>query len=233
MNLFTLYNQGLNRFTSNFCSWYNIFHVIQIQWGLKFSNDYIIKAAKEAEKEWVYSVTTGALFNSMYNFFVQEIKAKVNVDVNVVTKSVQSDSFETLLKEWYAFWIWLRFAWMWWRGARKDQKVMIEEAMASTQNLSQYGHALTYFYSKVTKKYYILDSLKTSRKPVEMSLEALRAANNNSIFFTNARTLVLEDQRLDYYLKLFRDGWKVEMESLSTSDLKAAEKALQLRTMKY
>jgi hypothetical protein len=82
---------------------------------------------------------------------------------------------------------------------------MIEEALADTSKYSKYGHALTYFYSKVTNKYYILDSLKTSRKPVEMDIEVLKKAVDNQIFFKNARTLYLEDRLLDKYLKMFRD----------------------------
>jgi hypothetical protein len=66
---------------------------------LKFDNDFIIATAKESEKAEVYSVTKGAYFNSMYNFFIQKIKEKYNIEVNVLTKTVYSKDFERLLKE--------------------------------------------------------------------------------------------------------------------------------------
>jgi len=227
--LFELYNQGLSKITANFCSGYNIFHVIQIQWDIKVANDYIVETAKRAANVWIYSITEWARFSSMYRFFTKEIKKEFNIDLSVITKDVNSKEFEKLLKEWYAFWIWLKYAWLWWRGARKDQKVLIEEALKSKGSI--YGHALTYFYSKVTKKFYIIDSLKSSRKPVEMSLIVFRTAVKNGIFFSNARSLYMKDRLLDKYLKTYRDWITIYgIENLPLKDRKAIERASRLRT---
>lgn len=227
--LFRLYNQNLEKFTSNFCSWYNIFHIIQIQWRIQVDNDYIVKTSELAEKEWVYNKNKWATFSSMYKFFERAIKKYYDIEVETKTYSAYSDKFERMLKDWYAFWIGLKYWWRFWRNARKDQKLTILEARQNSEDFEVYGHALTYYYSKRLNKYYIIDSLWTSRKAVEMDIEVLREAIDNKLFFINARTLKLKDELLDLYLKFFKNWWKIDrIEDYSKLHIRAIEKAIKL-----
>jgi hypothetical protein len=101
--MFTFYNQNLERFTRNGCSVYTLFTIIQIQWGIKVTNDFIIQALQEAEKDKAFYETWGAYFGKIYNWFASAILRKANVKVKVRTVNILSDEFETLYNLDYAF----------------------------------------------------------------------------------------------------------------------------------
>jgi hypothetical protein len=66
-----------------------------------------------------------------------------------------------------------------------------------------------------------------------MDLEVLREAVRKWIYYQNARTLVLKNQRLDYWLRFFKRRWVIkDVESLSKADRKEHDRALKLRVFK-
>jgi len=226
INLFKIYNQGLEYFTRNWCSVYTLFHIVQIQWGIKVSNTFIIQTLKLAEVDKAWYEAWGAYFAKIYNWFVWAVFKKTWVKLIVRTVDIRSKEFEELYELWYFFWLGLKYAWLWYRGARKDWIITAEEANKDTSGYWVYGHNHTF------GKELLIDSLKWV-EPTKMTLEVLREAVNNWIYYPNARTLVMEDRLLDYYLKFFQKGWVIKkVEDLETADRRAVDKALKLRTMK-
>jgi len=230
--LFTLYNQWLEYFTRNACSIYIWFHIFQVMFWIRVNNEYLVAASREAEKDEAWWSWWWTYADTIANWFVREIYERFNVISYIRIHSWYSDKFEKNLKDWYAYGIWLKYAWRLYRKIKEDNTIKITELDVDLKGHPVYWHFLTYFYSKITNKFYILDSLKHSRKPIEMDIEVFRKWIDKWIFFINCRTIELENTRLDYYLKFFRDWWVIKnMEELSILERMAADKALELRSL--
>lgn len=230
-NFFQWYNQGLEYFSRNWCSVYTLFMIIQLQWGIKYKNEFIIKTLKEAEKDKTFFSTRGAYFQVIYDWFIKAIFNYTEIKVRVRTVNIMSKEFEDLYNMNYAFWLWLKYAWLWYRSSRKDWTITIEEVKNfNWTRVYWHNHA---FY-KTKKGWVIFDSLKTvTWKPIFMSLEVLREAVKKWIYYSNARTLVLEDQRLDKRLRFFKKGGKInDITKLPKIQQKAIERSLKLRVFK-
>ena len=223
--LIKFYDQTLEYFTRNWCWIYTLFNIIQIQWGVQVDNKFIIETLKLAETEKAWYQTWGAYFQKLYNWFVLKIYERTKLKVNVRTVNIMSDEFEELVNKWYAFGLWLKFAWSWYRTARKDWKITVWETLIDTAQYTPYGHNHTFF------KWVIKDSL--FEEVIKMDLETLRSAVKNWIYYSNARTLILEDQLLDSYLKKYQK-WEVinDIELLPKSHQKAIARASKLRVFK-
>lgn len=233
IRLFTLYNQWLEYFTRNACSIYVLFHIIQVQWWIVFTNDFIVNTAEQAQEDKVWYEAWWTYYERIFDWFILQVNIFYNIAVNIKTYKSDSEKFEYLLRNWYAFWIWLKYAATFYKNIRADQIITMEEMQKDMSDSLIMWHALTYFYSEVTSKFYILDSLNSSRKPIEMSLEVFKEGVKNDIFFTNSRTIILEDLELDHYLRFFRTWGRIEnMDLLPPKERKAADLALKLRIKK-
>jgi len=221
------YNQSLERFTRNGCSIYTLYMIIQIQWGIIVDNEFIKSTLRKAEEQKVWYESWGAYFNKIYKWFSQAIYNRTKVIVTVKAVNIYSKEFEDLYNQWNAFWLWLLYAWLWYRKAREDG-IITEKEINEFQKWAEYWHNHTYF------KGLIVDSLWTvSWKPIKMSLENLRKAVDKGLYYPTARTLVMKDKLLEKYLKMYQTGWKIDViENLPKEDQIALSRASKLRVFK-
>ena len=211
--------------------------IVQIQWAIRFENEYLVATAKKAERDKVWSETWGAHFNVIYQWFVDQILIFYNISVNVKTVDIMSDEFEELYNKNYAFWLWILYAWNTYRKLREDWVIEIHEVKdIDTSDLTIYWHNHVYYKSqkKWDNTWVIYDTLKTLEGvPIKMTIEALREWVKSWIYYRNARTLVLEDQLLDKHLRYFKKWIKVyDIENLSKEEQEAISLASKLRNIK-
>ena len=226
-SLIKFYNQSLERFTRNGCSIYTLYMIIQIQWGIIVDNEFIKSTLRKAEEQKVWYESWGAYFNKIYKWFSQAIYNRTKVIVTVKAVNIYSKEFEDLYNQWNAFWLWLLYAWLWYKKAREDW-IITEQEISEFEDWAVYWHNHTYF------KWLIVDSLwSVSWKPIKMSLENLKKAVDKGLYYPTARTLVMKDKLLEKYLKMYQIGWKVEeLEKLPMDHQKAISKASRLRVFK-
>lgn len=228
-----LYNQNLDRFTRNWCSVYTLMYIIRIQWGLHVTNQYIIDVLKQAEKDKVWWETWWAYFRIIYNWFTGYFYNKFRAEISVETIDYMSDEFEEMLKDWHAFGLWLLYAGRWYKNAREDWDITMDEILEfKAEEHARYWHNHVYMYSPVKKTYYIIETLwSAADKTIEMSLEEFRAAVKKGIYYPTVRTLVMKDKLLEKYLKKYQRNETVnDIEQLPEADIKAIEKASRMRT---
>lgn len=226
------YNQNKEYYTRSGCSIYTLFNILQIQYWIKVKNSFIIKVLRSAEKDKVWYESWWAYFWKIYNWFVVEIFKMYEVEVKVISLDIRSKKFEKLYNDWYAFWLWLKYAWLWYRKARRDWIITSKEISTFTSwRIAWHNHT---YIKAVTGEWIIIDSLWTvSWKIVRMSLKNLRKAVDKWLYYPTCRILVMKNKRLKYYLKFFQRGGKIDsMEGLSRKNFKLAEKALKLRMVK-
>ena len=226
-SLIKFYNQSLERFTRNGCSIYTLYMIIQIQWGIIVDNEFIKSTLRKAEEQKVWYESWGAYFNKIYKWFSQAIYNRTKVIVTVKALDIRSKEFEEMYNDWYAFGLWLKYAWLWYKKAREDW-IITEQEISEFEDWAVYWHNHTYF------KWLIVDSLwSVSWKPIKMSLENLKKAVDKGLYYPTARTLVMKDKLLEKYLKMYQIGWKVEeLEKLPMDHQKAISKASRLRVFK-
>ncbi len=224
---FKWYNQNLERYSRSGCSVYTLFNIIQLQWGIKYTNDFIIETLKIAEKDKAFFETWWAYFDIIYNWFSTKIFEYTWLKTKIRVVNINNDDFEDLLEKGYYFWLWLLNAWLWYRKAREDW--IIDEKDFIIDKGSTFWHNHTYW--KLGNKYAIFDSLwSVWAKPIYMDLKTLRELVNKWIYYANARTIVLEDQRLDNRLRFFKTWWVVkDITKENKVNQKAIERALKLR----
>jgi len=223
--LIKYYNQWLDYFTRNACSIYTLFMIIQIQWWIRVDNSFIVATAKKAEIDKVWRETWWAYFKKVYQWFSDNIYERTQVKIKVIAVDIRSDEFEEILNRWYAFWLWLKYAWRWYRKVRADWVITEEESDVDIKDFSLYGHNHTYF------KWLLIDSLGSlSGSSIRMNLKALRKAVNAGIYYPTARTLVMEDKLLEKWLKKLQRWEKiVKVTLLPKEEFKAFERASKLR----
>ena len=225
--LFTFYNQNIDYFSRNGCSLYTLFHIIQIQWGIKVDNSFILLTLQKAEKDKVFFSAWGAYFSKIYKWFSQAIYLRTKVVVTVKALDIRSKEFEDMYNEWYAFGLWLKYAWLWYKRAREDW--VIDET-----EINEFEKWPVYWHNHVWFKGLIVDSLwSVSWKPIKLSLENLRKAVDKGLYYPTARTLVMKDKLLEKYLKMYQRKEKVKnIEELPKSHQKAIARASKLRVFK-
>jgi len=234
--IFKWYNQGLERYTRNACSLYSLFMIVQLQWWINFSNEYIVKACHEAEKDKAWYETWWAYFDKVYKWFVWKIYTIFNIEVKVITVDILSDEFEALYDKKYAFGLWLMYTGSLYRSLRADWKIELHEVTdIDLDNYYKGWHNHVFTKAKESMHtWIILDSLKwISGKPILMSLETLRASVRAWIYYRNARTLYMKDRLLDKHLKYYQKGIKIDdIENLSKKEQQAIARASKLRIFK-
>jgi len=224
--MFKYYNQSKQYFTRNWCSIYTLFNILQLNWWIKVEDQFIIDTLVKAEKDKAWYEAWWAYFSKIYSWFTDKIKLRTWVTVKIKTVSIDSEDFENLVNNWYAFGLWLKKAWRWYSAAIRDW--IINEEDINWDYWVDYAHNHTYY------KWAILDSLwKVGQKPIKMSLETLRKLVQEWVYYLNARTLYMEDVRLDKYLKMYRDWIVIEnVESLPKAHRVALDRASKLRIFK-
>jgi len=231
--LFILYNQWLEYFTRNACSIYVWFHIFQIMFSIQATNEYIIATSHKAEKDKAWWNLWWTFADTIANWFKKAIYEKFNLSVDILIHKWTSDIFEKNLKNWYAYGIWLKYAGRLYSKIKEDNLISIDELDVDLKDHKIVWHFLTYFYSKKTKKYYILDSLNSSRKAIEMDISVFREWIDKWIFFLNCRTIEIKDKLVDYYLKVLKTWFIVyNVESLDKKNRLALDKAIRLRHLK-
>lgn len=228
-----LYNQNLDEFTRNWCSVYTLMYILRIQWGLVVDNKYIIEVLKQAERDKVWGETWWAYFRIIYNWFTGWFYKQFNTTIEVKAFDVNSNDFEKLLREWYAFGLWLLYAWRWYKNARADWDISMDEILEFKKDENSiYWHNHVYMYSPVKNKFYIIETLWSAKdKTIEMSIEELRAAVKKWIYYPTARTLVMKDRLLKKYLKMYQNNESIDdITKLPKEDFEALQKASKMRT---
>jgi hypothetical protein len=230
--MFKWYDQNKEYFTRNWCSIYGLFNILQLQWWIQVEDKFIVKTLKKAEQDKVWNQSWGSYFSIIYNWFVEQILIRTWLVVQVRTVNILSDDFEELYYKDYWFGLWLKIAWRWYNNASKDWKIDFKETDISIADYTELWHH--HIYGKAKHSWVILDSLwSTVWRPIKMDLEVLREAVRKWIYYQNARTLVLKNQRLDYWLRFFKRRWVIkDVESLSKADRKEHDRALKLRVFK-
>jgi len=222
--MFKYYNQLLEYYTRSGCSLYTLYNILQIQYWIQVDNKFIKATLKKAEKDKVRYESYWAYFAEIYQWFCDEVYYKTKVKIRIKAVDIRSKEFETLLNSWYAFWLWLKHSWLWYRNARKD-KVINDNDLKNFEAWAELWHNHTYY------KGIIIDSLLDNT--LKMDLNILRRAVNMGIYYSTCRTLYLEDKLLEKHLKLFQQWVVVEnVELLSKKEQKAIEKASRLRVFK-
>jgi len=229
---FIIYNQTLEKLTWASCSLYVWAHIFQIQYWITIENKVLVAATKKAKEDKVL-FSWGAYADTISKWVKKTIYDTYKIELDLITISWYSKQFETMLKNWNAFWIGLKFAGRFYRDMNEDLIITTKEITRDTSTHTVIWHFLTYFYSPTAKKYYILDSLWKNRKPIEMDIEVFRKWIDNKVFFINCRTMTIKDQRLDYWLRFFKRRWTIKnVESLSKEDRVAHDRSLKLRVFK-
>lgn len=225
----TIYNQQLERYTRNWCTVYTLFTIVKLQWGLVYASDKKIRTLKIAEKEKVWNESWGAYFWQIYKWFTDKIKEHYNIDVRVRALDITSNNFENLLNSWYAFWLWIKNANSAYIQATKDWLVDKLEIDKILKQGWWTWHNHTYF--KKWDKYFIQDNLQNRITWLyELDIETLRYAVKIWLYYSTARTLILEDRLLDKHLRLWKD-WVIvnDIQLLPEAEQKAIARASELR----
>lgn len=218
------YNQLKDDVTKNGCSLYSLFNILQLNWGIMVDNSFIIKTAIQAETDWVYDRKWGAYYATIYQYFCDKILERTDVVVKIKALDIRSEDFKKLNEAWYAFGIWPRYWWRFWRQAKEDW-IIDENDIWEFDWWAELWHALTFH------KWYILDSLWW--KLLKCDYDTLVRMVNMGIFRTTARTLYLEDRLLDKYLKSYQKWERIlNVELLPEADRFAIERASKLRVFK-
>ena len=225
-NFYKWYNQSLERYTRNWCSVYTLFQILQLQWGITVDNDFIIKTLQEAEKDKVWYETRGAYFWKIYERFSKKIYERTGVKVTVAKISLKNPYIIEFFKNDYAFWLWLRKTWLWYKKAREDGILNKDDLLL--YQWVEFWHNHTYYKNTVIDSIWVLQD-----KPLKMKYDDLVSFVDKWIYYENARTLVMEDKLLEKYLKLFKK-WKVieNVEELPLKDQRAIARASKLRIFK-
>jgi hypothetical protein len=230
--IFKWYTQGRERYTRNACSIYSLFMIVQLQWWINFTNEYIIKACEEAEKDKAWYESWWAYFDKVYTWFIWKIDTIFNIKVKVKTVDILSKEFEVLYNNGYAFWLWLMYTWNLYRSLRADWKIETHEVTnIDLDNYYKGGHNHVFIKAVKINTWIILDSLKwISGKPIKMSIETLRASVKAWIYYRNARTLVMQDRLLEKHLKYYQRWINIEnIEKLSKKEQDVIARASKLR----
>ena len=227
--MFKIYNQNLERFTRNGCSIYTLYHICQIQWGIKSNNEWIISTLEEAENNKAWYETWGAYFWKIYTWFGGWFKKKTWHSIEIEKVDIMSDRFEDLLEQGYAFGLWLKYAWRWYRNAREDWVITKDETRLKWEHV-EYWHNDTYFFSTKWTGH-IIDSLGTVRNVIDMEIEILREAVKEWIYYPIARTLVMKDRRIDKWLRFLRSKRVTNdaVRNMTNIDLHSLERAHALK----
>ncbi len=224
--MFKFYNQSIQYFTRNWCSIYTLFHIVQIQWGVKVPNQFIIDTLFQAEKDKVFYEAWGAYFGRIYKWFSAKIYNRTEIDIQVIAVDINSKEFETLYNKGHAFWLWLKHAWRWYKNAIKDWIINEDDI--------NWDYWVTFWHNHAYYKGFIVDSLwKTGQKPIKMDIETLRKAVKVWLYYPTCRTLYMKDKLLEKYLKMYQRKEVVEdVESLPKAHRVALDRSSKLRVFK-
>ena len=180
-----------------------------------------------AEAAWIWSRESWAIFKFIYNWYTWWIKKNYDLDIEVETFDILTPEFEEQVKQWNSFWLWLLYAWDWYKTVRADKIITVAEVNAfKKENFKFYGH------NHLWKLGYIVDSLKSmwDDKIIEFPLISLQLAVTKWIYWQTARSLKIKDWLLHYYLVELNKGTKFNhVELMDELNKKTIEKALKLR----
>jgi hypothetical protein len=83
------YNQRLDKYSSNWCTIYWIYHIILLKFWIEVTNNFILKTLTYFEKIWVRFPKWGASFTTIYKSFETQINKKLWINIKVVTKQIK------------------------------------------------------------------------------------------------------------------------------------------------
>lgn len=226
--LIKIYNQSLDRYTRQGCTVYTLYMIIQLQWGIIVDEKFIKETLKVAEKEKKWFESWWAYFAEIYNWFVWKIKERTDVNISVKTIDINSKEFEIYYNNNYAFGLWLKN----WNANYIKHSADWELTKQEIDFIVELGwwfwHNHTYY------KWVIFDTIWTLQDQIiKLSLENLRYAVKQGMYYSNARTLVMKDKLLEKYLFDYK-VWIVtnNVQDLLKEHIKAIEKASSLRIFK-
>jgi hypothetical protein len=206
-----------------------------MQWGITVDNKYIIDVLQAAQKDKMWNESWWAYFKFIYNWYTGWFKKNFNTQISVITVDINSDEFERLAMEWKVFWLWILYTGKWYRKARADWDITMDEIEEfKLEDNKRYGHNHAWRYVPQLKQWYIVETLwSATDKTIEMNIEELRAAVKAGIYYPTARTLDMKDKLLEKYLVKYQRRENVyEVEKLPEADRKAITKASRMRIFK-
>lgn len=221
-----LYTQNTNE-----CTIYTILNIWRTSYWIILNKTEREEMIAQAEKDWVWSEKTGAVFTFIYNWATLYFKNKFWLEIEVISETIESDNFDTMINEWYSFWIWLLYASNFYRRIREDWIITLKEIEDSNTKDEKYaGHNICY---KLGYVIWILKSIPYDNKLIKFDLEALKLAVEKGFFYPTARTFKLKDELVHYYAKEINKGTNFkQVEQLDKEHRLAFDVAMSLRILR-
>ena len=214
--------------SKNTCTLATLKNIVRTQYWIIMNDTLWAKLIITAENIWIWSRKSGAIFRFIYNWFTGWFYKQYNTEVEVKAVEIMSDEFETMIKEWYSFGLWLQYASNWYKQVRKDWEITLKEVKKF--NLDQNNR---YWHNHTYKHEYIIESLDIEDKTIKFSLKALREAVSMWIYWKTARTIIIKDKLVNYYalqLNMWTKYWNVD--TFTTKNRIAIDKAMELRILR-
>lgn len=221
-----LYTQGRNE-----CVPINVLNVIRTKFWIILNDEEIKKLISDAEKAWIWTREWWAIFKFYYNWFTGRFYQNYWIELEVETFDIMSDDFEARALHWERFWLWLLYAWSWYRNVREDLEITFEEVENSDTKDEKYaGHHLFWSCNYIV---WIWASIDYEDRIIKFKLNVLREAVRKGFMWATARTFTLKDKILEYYL-MELNKWTVFewVEFLDERNRTALDLALKLRIVK-
>jgi len=218
-----LYTQSRNS-----CAVETCFNILRSKYWILFNDLQREYCKKEAAEDWIWSEESWTVFRFFYNWFTGYMYKNYNIELDVTTYTIPSDDFNRAFERWEGYWIWLLYAWKWYKEVREDWEITLKEIQNTKKEDYKY-----YWHNLFWKKWYIvaiLWSISYQDKIIKLSKDALVAWIEKWLFYPTARSFRITDNLLEYYL-IELNKWSVfnEIETMDQDHQDAIHKAIKLR----
>jgi len=234
-----VYNQNKTDNHPSDCTLYVLYTILYIQYWIKCKYSFIDKTVDKATRFWVLT-RWGAYFSTIYKWFANQVYKRTWIRLLIKKVNIISEEFETLLKQWYAFGLWLKYGNRVYLNAIKKWKLTKDDIVQIEHKRGWFAHNHCYFYEN--DKYYIWE-VYTWQK-IECDISVLRYAVNLWVYYVPARTLEPVQTKLNKVieknLREFKQGkhrkdnkyFTKKMNSLKWDEKKWFMQAYQLYILK-
>ncbi len=217
--------------TKNSCTITTIQNLWRAKYGIILNEEQSQRMKDDAEKSWIWSENSWAIFRFVYNWATGWFYKEYWVEIDVEEFSILSDDFEVRSMQWEWWGIWLLYASKWNREAIADQEITLEEIEAFNKKDNQFmGHNQ---FWKLNYIAWILRSIAYWKKFIKFDIKALREAVKKWLYWETARCFTMNDKLLEYYLiELNRGTIFNYIERLDKKHRTKLDLAMKLRILK-
>lgn len=203
-----IYDQTKDAYLRNSCPLMTLWHIMEFKFWITVVPNFIMKTAQYFDKLWKWFPSQWAVFDVIYNAFVDEMNKKLWLKFEVIKSNVYKLSD---LDTW-SYWIWAcKYSKAWYESEDKGEmtKEDVDKIVAYTGKT--FNHNICWDWSKW---WYFINS--RWKKPFKCSIDTLKYLADKWIIWSPTRTIKPADEfttkivDLTLELRWLEKRWKLE-----------------------